>query len=309
MSKSIPSEATPASVRALVAGLVDYAGLFPPAQLGMAEAMAAYAEYLRGPHAWMLGRFVVPIARLAEFDAHAAGLLAHGGDSTPWRLAALAGDDLPHDMQRALEFNCRHWQGSETGHAVIDTIEMRAPAAADPAKLRAAVPDFFTLYVEVPAASVASMLELIRQAGARGKIRMGGVTPDVFPSPDDVIEFMARCIGAGVAFKATAGLHHLIRAEYPLTYERDSARASMYGFLNVFLAAAALVRGAQQKDARSILMESDLSAFEFEDSRVTWREVELGTDEIARARELATSYGSCSFREPVDELLAAGLVR
>lgn len=305
----IPAEATPASVRALVAGLVDYAGLFPPAQLGMAEAMAAYAEYLRGPHAWILGRFVVPVARLAEFDAHAAALLPRGDGATPWRLAALAGDDLPLDMQHALKFNCSHWQGSETGHAVIDTIETRASAVADPVKLRAAVPDFFTLYVEVPAASVASSIDLIRQAGARGKIRMGGVTPDVFPAPDDVIEFMARCVGAGVAFKATAGLHHMIRAEYPLTYDRGSARAPMYGFLNVFLAAAALVRGAQQGDARGILMESDLSAFEFQESRVAWRKLELSTDDIARARELATSYGSCSFREPVDELLAAGLVR
>ena len=309
MSKATPTDATPAAIRALVAGLVDYAGLFPPAQLGMAEAMTAYAEYLRGPHAWVLGRFVVPLARLAEFGEHAARLLPHGDNSPPWRLAGLAGDDLKADVQRALEFNCRHWAGSESGHAVIDTIESRLGAGAGPADLRASVPDAFTLYIEVPAGSAGEVVERVRQAGARAKMRMGGVTPGAFPSPDDVMAFMARCVDAGVAFKATAGLHHLIRADYPLTYERGSARAPMYGFINVFLAAAALASGVPRSDARAILMESDLSAFAFEDSRIGWRGVELRGDDIARARSLATSYGSCSFREPVDELLAAGLLR
>jgi hypothetical protein len=309
LSKATPTDATPAAIRALVAELVDYAGLFPPAQLGMAEAMDTYAEYLRGPHAWVLGRFVVPLARIPEFEEHAARLLPRGKASPPWRLAGLAGDDLKADVQGALEFNCRHWEGSEVGHAVIDTIETRLSAGAEPADLRAAVPDAFTLYIEVPAGSPGPVVDRVRQAGARAKMRMGGVTPEAFPSPDAVIEFMARCVDAGVSFKATAGLHHLIRADYPLTYERDSARAPMYGFINVFLAAAALASGVPRSDARDILMESDLSAFAFDDSRIAWRGVELRADDIARARSLATSYGSCSFREPVDELLAAGLLR
>lgn len=297
-------------MRALVTGLVDYAGLFPPAQLGMAEAMSNYAGYLGGPHAWMLGKFVVPVARLAEFDAVAGGLLPSGEGSAPWKLAALAGDDLEADMQEALKFNCRHWQGSGIGHAIIDTIELRATTDRDPARTRAAIPDFFTLYIESAAAgSPGSMLESIRLAGARAKIRMGGVMPDVFPAPDDVVAFMAGCAGRGLAFKATAGLHHLIRSEYPLTYASDSRRAPMYGFLNVFLAAAALFSGAPNDDARSILLESDLNTFRFDDAGITWHERKLSTEDIARARGFAMSFGSCSFREPVDELVTAGLVR
>ncbi|CAN5631667.1 hypothetical protein BH23GEM1_BH23GEM1_09830 [soil metagenome] len=308
MSKPKPS-GTPAPVRALVTGLVDYAGLFPPAQLGMHDAMRNYAAYLGGPHAWMLGRFVLPVARLAEFDASSAELLPRGEGSSPWMLAALAGADLEADVQQALKFNCRHWQGSEAGHAIIDTIELRAPSPFDPATTRASVPDFFTMYVEIPAASdPGSKLDSIQQAGARAKIRMGGVTPDVFPAPDDVIAFIAGCVARGLPFKATAGLHHLLRSEYPLTYDGGSARATMYGFLNVFLAAAALLQGAATNDARDILMESDLNAFRFDDAGVTWRKRLLSTGDISRARELATSYGSCSFVEPVDELAAAGLI-
>lgn len=296
-------------MRALVAGLVDYAGLFPPAQLGMHDAMRNYAAYLGGSHAWMLGRFVLPVARLAEFDASSAELLPRGEGSSPWTLAALAGADIEADVQQALNFNCRHWQGSEAGHGVIDTIELRASSTFDPAAMRASVPDFFTTYVEIPATSdPGSKLDPIQHAGARAKIRMGGVTPDVFPAPDDVIAFITGCAARGLPFKATAGLHHLLRSEYPLTYDSGSARATMYGFFNVFLAAAALHSGAAPDDARGILMESNLNAFRFDDAGVTWRQRTLATADIAGGRELATSFGSCSFREPMDELAAVGLI-
>lgn len=309
MSKPSPAAPISPAVRALVTGLVDYAGLFPPAQLGMAEAMRNYAEYLDGPHAWILGRFVVPVARLAEFDDQSGRLLPAGEGSTPWLVAALAGDDLASDVQHALKFNCRHWQGSELGHAIIDSIELRAGAGADPAATRTSVPDFFALYIEShTSGNPAAVLDFAQRAGARAKIRMGGVTPDAFPTADAVIAFLTGCAERGLAFKATAGLHHLIRSDYALTYDADSARAKMYGFLNLFFAAAAVLSGWPAGVARDILLEPDLKSFRFDEAGVSWRDRKLTTDEISRARKLATSYGSCSFREPVDELLAAGLV-
>ena len=56
-----------ASLRALLSGVVDYAGLFPPAGLPLDQAIRNYARYRQGSDAWMLGRFVIPAARLAEF--------------------------------------------------------------------------------------------------------------------------------------------------------------------------------------------------------------------------------------------------
>ena len=309
MSKPSPAVTISPAVRALVAGLVDYAGLFPPAQLGMAEAMRNYASYLRSPHAWMLGRFVVPIARLPEFDAISGELLPKGEGSEPWKISALAGDNLAADAQLALKFNCRHWHGSEIGHAVIDTIEVRASAPLDHVGVRAAVPDFFTLYFEVGIdVHPGAILDSIHLARARAKIRTGGVTPEAFPSPDDVVAFMNSCKERAVAFKATAGLHHLIRSDYPLTYEPGCPRSTMYGFLNVFLAAVALVSGARPHEALGILLEDDLSAFDFDDTGISWSDQRFAATDIAHAREFATSFGSCSVREPVDELLAAGLI-
>jgi hypothetical protein len=54
------------SAKALLSGLIDYAGLFPPAGLSMGEAVRNYTRYREGEHAWMLGKFVVPQVRQYE---------------------------------------------------------------------------------------------------------------------------------------------------------------------------------------------------------------------------------------------------
>ena len=91
--------AFPRSLRALLHGLIDYAGLFPPARLDMQSAVANYARYLEGNRAWMLGRFVVPSSRLEEFERAAAALLPKVRDVEPWALALL-GEDPVHDADR-----------------------------------------------------------------------------------------------------------------------------------------------------------------------------------------------------------------
>ena len=55
-----------ASVRALLTGIIDYAGMFPPAKLPLDQAIRNYARYRTEPESWMLGRFICPAARLEE---------------------------------------------------------------------------------------------------------------------------------------------------------------------------------------------------------------------------------------------------
>ena len=55
------------SVKSLLGGSIDYAGLFPPAALSMPEAVINYATYRTSNYNWLLGRFVVTSSRLAEF--------------------------------------------------------------------------------------------------------------------------------------------------------------------------------------------------------------------------------------------------
>ena len=56
--------------RALLSGMVDYAGLFPPAQLPLEKAVREYAVHLGGAEAWVLGRFIIPAQRLEELEPH-----------------------------------------------------------------------------------------------------------------------------------------------------------------------------------------------------------------------------------------------
>jgi hypothetical protein len=92
----------------------------------------------------------------------------------------------------------------------------------------------------------------------------------------------------------------------PLTYEADAPRAVMHGFLNVFLAAAFAWHG--ERDIEPILAETDASAFSFED-RARWRDRSLTAAEIRDARrEFAHAFGSCSFEEPIQDLIGFGLL-
>lgn len=286
------------ALRTLLSHAIDYAGLFPPAQLGMREAVTAYAEYLAGADAWALGRFVVPVARLGELEREAATLLPRGGE--PWRLSVLlAADADPHLLA---DFNARHVDG-DVGRAMIDTVEVKA-STPDEIAAAGALSRTMVTYVEIPAGpDPAPLVEAMRAIGARAKLRTGGVTADAFPEPAAVLRFMKACIAAGVPFKATAGLHHPLRAEYRLTYAADAPTGTMFGYLNVFLAAAALMGGAADAEALALLEERDPRAFDLGGDGVRWRDRTLSEAALARTREhLAISFGSCSFREPLDEV-------
>ena len=136
------------------------------------------------------------------------------------------------------------------------------------------------------------------------------MTAEAFPASEKVAEFIVACAGAGVPFKATAGLHHPVRAEHHLTYESGSASATMHGFLNVFLAAALLREGAGAAEAEAMLSERDADAIRFDDAGVEWRGRRLTTHALRAAREdgAPVAFGSCSVREPLDDLAAMGLL-
>ena len=295
------------ATRVLLEGLVDYAGLFPPAGLGMGEAVANYAQYRHGPDRWMLGRFIVPVRRLAEFEEAAAGHLEQRPVGDPWRLSALAGEDLAADVAAIGEFNCRH-AAAGAAAVVVDAIELRADSADRVAKAERAVPAWATAFVEVPLEpDPEPLIAAIGAAGLRVKARTGGLTPDAIPDAGSVLRFLAACIRHEVPFKATAGLHHPVRAEYPLTYDTAAPRGVMHGYLNVFLAAALLRAGGTEQDARRLLEERDASAFGSDGATITWRDRTLTAPQLEAARGLALSFGSCSFTEPVDDLATLNL--
>lgn len=288
----------PRALSALLAGIVDYAGLFPPAALPMAEAVANYAGYRGSRDAWMLGRFVVPVARLAEFEQAGRGHFPPQGHQRPWQVTALLGADPGTDLVHVRDFNLR-W----VGRATIDTVEGKAGSAEEVAALAAVIPPAFTYFVELPLdPDPAPLIQLVGRSGGRVKLRTGGLVPEAIPPASLVVHFLAACVAAGVPFKATAGLHHPLRGEFPLTYAADAPRAVMYGYLNLFAAAGMLLARHGAEVAERVLRETDPGAFAFEDDGIRWRGLRCPAPELAELRGLAVSFGSCSFREPVDEL-------
>ena len=292
----------------LLEGSIDYAGLFPPAALDMATAVKNYDAYRRSPDRWMLGRFVVPAARLGELETAVAGLAPAAPADDAWPLAVLLGTGSEEEVRNLGEFNCRHAAEGETALSG-DVVEVKADSVEAVERLAGALPRYLQAYIEVPIArDPKDLIAAIGRAGMRAKVRTGGVTPDAFPAPADLARFLRACADAGVPCKATAGLHHPLRAEYRLTYEPDSARGTMYGFLNVFLAAAFARAGMAEPELAQLLDERDAGEIRLGEGTVEWRGHRLDLEAMRQSRESGiVSFGSCSFTEPVGELRALGL--
>ncbi|HLW76336.1 MAG TPA: hypothetical protein VKS01_05110 [Bryobacteraceae bacterium] len=247
--------------------IVDYAGLFPPAALPLAEAVANYARYRKSPESWMLAKFVVPIARAAEVDpSFPLSVLSSGDFTADARLLA----KLPN----------------------ADAIEIKASDAATIESAARSLPDAIEKYFEIVDLS---LLPAIAARHARAKIRTGGVTPEAFPDADFIVRFLIACAQSSVPFKATAGLHHPLRCYRRLTYAQDSPSGWMYGFLNLFIAAAHAA-DASTTEIREILLREAPDSFP-EMSPI-----------LSRERTQGIAFGSCSFEEPVADLKALNLL-
>jgi hypothetical protein len=295
----------------LLRDLIDYAGLFPPASLAMAPAVANYDAYSRSEWNWILGRFIVPVARLEEFEQALAGLSVptQGLGFAQWRLSVLLGSDPIADIPRIHESNAQMANSSSGRRAVVEAVELKAASAEEIARLSGVIPGELATYFEVPLLSCAECVAAVADCGRRAKIRTGGETADKFPAPASVIEFIRLCAAANVPFKATAGLHHPLRSVHRFTYQPDSPSGIMHGFINVFLAAAFLRAGMEPNLAAQLLEEQSSQAYQFDLDGVGWRRHRLSRNEIAATRRsFAISFGSCSFMEPIDDLRSLRLL-
>jgi hypothetical protein len=302
------------SVRTLLAGILDFAGLFPPASLAMGPTVRGYATLRGGADAWLAGRLVVPVARLDEFEREARGLLPivperPEEDDAAWTITALtapAGEaGFVRDLAAIDDFNERHaLRGA--GAAVIDSIEVRAATAAEIDRALDLVPDEIYPYFELPAGvDPRGCIAALAGLDAGAQIRTGGTTADAHPSVETVAAFIGACAAAEVPFKATAGLHH------PLRHLASSVGCRQHGFLNVFLGAALRWHGAIDDAALALLLADERAdAFRFADDGAGWADAYLTLAQLRAARErFAHSFGSCSYEEPLADLRGLGLLR
>jgi len=293
------------SARALLAEIIDYAGLFPPSQISMAEAVANYAAHKNSNYNWMLGRFIVPTARLDEFIEYADEFITPDAENG-WRLSVLAGEDIYESVRRVDRFNTQN-----SSRVLCDALELKAATVSKIENTVNILPDYLTAYFEIPlGANLADLVSTLAICGQRAKIRTGGITADAFPSTAEIIRFTRICLAANVPFKATAGLHHPIRCFKPLTYAPDAPSGTMHGFLNLFLAAGFARQGFKPNFLEGLLEDEFAESFEFSDGGVTWhRDYILTVHQIALMRQQnLISFGSCSFDEPIEDLKKIGIL-
>ncbi len=312
------------AVETLMDGLIDYAGLFPPSKLPMDRAVETFARAGRSEHAAFLNRFICPVTRLMDLTEHGAvlmpGTFATSGyremadDLPAWAVSAIIDADLEECLGVIHEFN-EHHRHEEHGLARVDAVEMRIASPGEIDEALDLLPEDLSPSFELPKPAVVGgdprgFIAALAGNDALAKVRCGGVTPDLFPAPADLARFLIACHQADVPFKATAGLHHPVRAEQNLTYDPQPPRAVMHGFLNLFIAAALVrVAGIDEPTTTRVLSETDPGAFVLTDTDAGWRDLTINLLELARVREsFATGYGSCSFDEPVDDLKALGLL-
>jgi hypothetical protein len=293
------------SVRVLLRGAIDYAGLFPPAGLSMPEAVINYATYRNSNYSWMLGRFVVTASRLDEFFNIARDFISRD-DEQPWRISVVVGRDANSDLQFVQEFNLAN--GSKI---TCDSVEIKAETASVIETAAAVLPVGTAGYFEVPLDErLADLIACISMAGQRAKIRTGGLTPDAFPKTTEIVGFVRTCLAANVLFKATAGLHHPIRCFRPLTYEDDAPMGTMHGFLNLFLMTGFARDGYRPSLLADVMEEEFDEVFKFEEQSVVWREsFALNLWQLGRIRSHGIqAFGSCSFEEPIADLRKLGVL-
>jgi hypothetical protein len=292
------------SVRTLLAGAIDYAGLFPPSLLSMPEAVLNYAMYRNSNYRWMLGRFVLAAPQLEDFIESAGDFISRDNESN-WRLSVLSGEDIYDTIKRVDRFNAEYGPG-----VTIDSLEVRANTTSKIENTFRALPVGIQTYFELGLLNE-NFSELVTELslkGLRAKIRMGGVTPEAIPPTKEIIRFVRTCLAANVPFKATAGLHHPIRCFKPLTYEDNSPTGTMHGFLNLFFMTGFAGEGYRESLLQDVMEEEFSEVFKFEDQAATWRgDFSLTVAQIERMRQIGMqSFGSCSFDEPIADLRKLG---
>jgi hypothetical protein len=297
------------SLRVLLGGLIDYAGLFPPAALGMAETVGRYASYRDGLHASTLGRLVVPASRLDEFERTLSDALATSPQAEPWQVSLLAAPPYDDVVARIWEFNGKHG-ACGTRQAVVDSVEVTVSTAAEVERAADAFPAGFALFVETPTVNApAGLLDAVAKCRAGAKLRTGGTSAEKIPSTLGLATALMACHETGLSFKATAGLHHALRSERRLTYDPAPPRAVVHGFLNVLVASAVITAGwVDTAGAAEILAEESADAFRVGDDAIAWRGHRLALGDLRAARRFFRSFGSCSFDEPVADLENLGLL-
>ncbi len=284
------------------AALIDYAGLFPPASLDMADAVATYRQARKSRTRWVAGRFLCQASRLEELAGVLMATFSVGED--PWEIGVVF--DMAPGRAASL---------AQTFHAEMQPAAVIASAEAKPAERTAislstlvdtlaSIQPEAVAFIEVfrPGPfedQIEAVAVALRQRGRVGgvKLRCGGADASMFPEPETVASFILSAANARLPFKVTAGLHLPIRH-----FDADLDTWS-HGFVNILVATAAAEAGHPIETLTDIVAETDTDAFKISTAFVTWRDLSIPGPAMRRVRTQGfVGFGSCYFFEPIAAL-------
>lgn len=318
------------SFRAFMSGIIDYAGLFPPADLSLDPAIRNFAAYRKSDEAWMLSRFIIPAAKLKDLEAYGEELFEEG---EPFRFSVLGSatetlTDFEEEIERVFEY-CSEFKNGHGRRVVTDLLEIKLPKESvlsgdadltrnvltmthEAASEAAGSPQmvfFEGFYEESWKKDIETVLGALSgyheeygddsdTMSVGYKLRCGGTEAHMFPGVEKVAYSINACREYNLALKCTAGLHH------PVRHYDDGVQTKMHGFFNVFGGALlAYAHDLNNEELAEIISEEDPDHFSFTDESFSWKDLSVSTGDIRELREVAvTSFGSCSFEEPIEDL-------
>ena len=291
---------------------IDYAGMFPPCSLALEPALRNQAKYIRSDDAWMLNTFVLPVI---QFDS-AKQLLPHFDPLHSLRVSAL-GPKTENtttflDALAEIEAAIRSLAAHNVDLVSVNQLEMWLPQDVDLSVLREArsiignLPAFWEAPVERAQETITLLAELNSEMDEPTfgfKLRTGGVTPDAFPTAAQIARALVVPATHQVPIKFTAGLHH------PLRQYREEVQTRMHGFLNVLGAAIMAAEHTWHEKQTAAMSEDETpKSFSFDNEFFAWREWKIDIKRLKGRRKFVTSFGSCSFDEPREDLRALNLL-
>lgn len=306
------------SFHAFMTRILDYAGLYPPANLPLDQAFQNFVRYQADTDAWILSRFVIPAKRLTELTP-----LIPADGTFSFTLLGRSGKNAD-EFSANLELDLQEIQSFCKTHAsrvIADMVEAALPISSfddqyslNDLVLRSA--DLLninglTVFFEAPfgegwhdrADKLFYALRKVKDKHVGFKLRTGGVTADAFPSTEQVAWAIVEARDSGIPLKCTAGLHH------PIRHFNESVQTKMHGFLNVFGAGVlAAANGISQDLVQFILDDENPESFHFNDDEFAWKGLRVANLDIEKIRHQVTSFGSCSFDEPREDLRNLGFL-
>lgn len=264
------------AVPAVFVGMLDDAAVFPPGNTPLPEAIVAHREHRAAWYAEMVGPLLLPpedvaavppdvtIGVIGPRDA-VARVLDSGRDIRQIEVpVAKRGEDPQPGLRDLL--------------TLIGTTQLRG-------------------YAEIPLTwGLTAALDAVAEARAAGipvapKFRTGGLAAELFPTPVELAAVICACRDRELPFKLTAGLHHALRHTDPET------GFIHHGFLNVLVATAVAVEGAEPAEVAKILASGDATPL-----------VNAARARLAQERPLWDGFGSCSIADPLADLRVLGLL-